>query len=56
VASVLGSRIAWYSELDPHAERILTARLPGVPNLGDLRTVDFTGVKRVNVLTAGFPC
>ncbi|VVJ22679.1 Uncharacterised protein [Amycolatopsis camponoti] len=56
VAAVLGGRIAWYSELDPHAERILTARLPGVSNLGDLRAVDFSGVERVDVLTAGFPC
>ncbi|WP_205661114.1 DNA cytosine methyltransferase, partial [Amycolatopsis vastitatis] len=56
VAAVLGGRIAWYTELDPHAERILTARLPGVPNLGDLRAVDFTSVERVDVLTAGFPC
>ncbi|MCR6488318.1 DNA cytosine methyltransferase [Amycolatopsis sp. OK19-0408] len=56
VAAVLGGRIAWYSEIDPHAERILTARLPGVPNLGDLRTIDFTGVEQVDVLTAGFPC
>lgn len=56
VAAVLGGRIAWYSEIDPHAERILAARLPGVPNLGDLRVIDFTGVERVDVLTAGFPC
>ncbi|MFI5589375.1 DNA cytosine methyltransferase [Amycolatopsis sp. NPDC051758] len=56
VAAVLGGRIAWFSEVDPHAERILTRRLPGVPNLGDLRAVDFSGVERVDVLTAGFPC
>jgi DNA (cytosine-5)-methyltransferase 1 len=56
VAAVLGGRIAWFSEVDPHAERILATRLPGVPNLGDLRAVDFSGVERVDVLTAGFPC
>ncbi|MDX3187783.1 DNA cytosine methyltransferase [Streptomyces sp. MN03-5084-2B] len=56
VAAVLGGRIAWYSEIDPHAERVLAARLPGVPNLGDLRAIDFTGVEQVDVLTAGFPC
>ncbi|UUV28611.1 DNA cytosine methyltransferase [Amycolatopsis roodepoortensis] len=56
VAAVLGGRIAWYSEVDPHAAAILAARLPGVPNLGDLRAVDFTSVAPVEVLTAGFPC
>ncbi|MGW4826261.1 DNA cytosine methyltransferase [Amycolatopsis japonica] len=56
VAAVLGGRIAWYSENDPHAATILAARLPGVPNLGDLRAVDFVHVERVDVLTAGFPC
>jgi DNA (cytosine-5)-methyltransferase 1 len=56
VAAVLGGRIAWYSEVDPHAAVILAARLPGVVNLGDLRAIDFADVERVDVLTAGFPC
>ncbi|MBB5856449.1 DNA cytosine methyltransferase [Amycolatopsis umgeniensis] len=56
VAAVLGGRIAWYCENDPHAAAILAVRLPGVPNLGDLRAVDFTSVAPVEVLTAGFPC
>ncbi|SFB53425.1 DNA (cytosine-5)-methyltransferase 1 [Amycolatopsis marina] len=56
VAAVLGGRIAWYSEVDPHAGRILAARLPDVANLGDLRAVDFASVAPVEVLTAGFPC
>jgi len=56
VAAVLGGRIAWYSEVDPHAATILAARLPGVANLGDLRAVNFAAVERPEVLTAGFPC
>ncbi|UJW32596.1 DNA cytosine methyltransferase [Saccharothrix sp. AJ9571] len=56
VAAVLGGRIAWYSEIDSHAARVLAARLPGVPNLGDLRAVDFAAVEPIEVLTAGFPC
>ncbi len=56
VAAVLGGRIAWYSEVDPHACAVLAARLPGVVNLGDLRVVDFTAVETVEVLTVGFPC
>lgn len=56
VAAVLGGRIAWYAETDPHASTILSVRLPGIRNLGDLREVDFTAVEPVEVLTAGFPC
>ncbi|UKD50923.1 DNA cytosine methyltransferase (plasmid) [Amycolatopsis sp. FU40] len=56
VAAVLGGRIAWHCEVDPFVSAVLAARLPGVPNLGDLRTVDFTRVEPVQVVTAGFPC
>lgn len=56
VAAMLGGRIAWYSETDPHASAVLAARLPGAVALGDLRTADFTRVEPVRVLTAGFPC
>ncbi|SFO04271.1 DNA cytosine methyltransferase [Amycolatopsis rubida] len=56
VAAVLGGRIAWYSDIDPHAAAVLAARLPDVANLGDLRAVDFASVEPVEVLTAGFPC
>lgn len=56
VAAVLGGRIAWYSDVDPHAAAILAARLPDVANLGDLRAIDFASVEPVEVLTAGFPC
>lgn len=56
VATVLGGRIAWVCETDPHAAAILAARLPGVANLGDLRAVNFASVEPPEVLTAGFPC
>lgn len=50
------TRIAWYAEVNPDASTVLAARLPGVPNLGDLTAVDWTQIPRVDVLTAGFPC
>jgi DNA (cytosine-5)-methyltransferase 1 len=56
VELVLGGRLAWYAETDRHAQRVLSARWPGVTNLGDIRTVDWTGVPSVDILTAGFPC
>ncbi|WP_156755854.1 DNA cytosine methyltransferase [Actinokineospora pegani] len=51
-----GGRIAWVADPDPHIRQLLAARLPGTPNLGDLRFVDWAAVDPVDVLVAGFPC
>jgi DNA (cytosine-5)-methyltransferase 1 len=56
VELVLGGELAWYAETDPHARTVLAARWPGVPNLGDIRAVDWDTVASVDILTAGFPC
>ncbi|MBW4717340.1 DNA cytosine methyltransferase [Saccharothrix sp. SC076] len=57
VLAALGTgRIAWCADNDPHIATVLAARMPGVPNLGDLRAVDWTAVRPVDVVTAGFPC
>ncbi|WRZ06906.1 DNA cytosine methyltransferase [Streptomyces sp. NBC_00385] len=56
VQSVLGGSLAWHAEVDPGASRILARHWPGVPNLGDITTVDWSNIPRVCVLTAGFPC
>jgi DNA (cytosine-5)-methyltransferase 1 len=53
---VLRGQLLWYAETDPHATAVLAAGWPGVPNLGDIRLVDWSRVDRVDVLTAGFPC
>jgi DNA (cytosine-5)-methyltransferase 1 len=55
-AALGGGRIAWCADPDPHTATILTTRMPDVPNLGDLRAVDWTQVEPVEELTAGFPC
>ncbi|ASO21622.1 hypothetical protein FHR81_003266 [Actinoalloteichus hoggarensis] len=42
VLAALGSgRVAWCADPDPHIRSILAARMPDIPNLGDLRTVDW---------------
>ena len=65
-----GGQVAWYSDVckfnkdgtvghhSPHRApcSILAHHLPGVPNLGDVAAVDWTGVRRVHVLTGGSPC
>lgn len=52
----MGWRTAWFSEVDPYACRVLAHHWPDVPNLGDIRAVDWTTVQPVDVVTAGFPC
>ena len=71
LAALGGGRLAWVADPDPAVGRILAARFPGVPNLGDIRAVDWAAaafdddadgdparhaVEPVDVLTAGFPC
>src|SRR5262249_35819147 len=56
VLPVLGGHLAFVADNDPAATRLLSARIPGVPNLGDIRTVNWSTVDTVDVLTAGFPC
>ncbi|NEA56591.1 DNA methyltransferase [Streptomyces sp. SID13666] len=56
VQAALGGRTAWHAEINPDASRILARHWPGVPNLGDITTVNWAHVPRVCILTAGFPC
>ncbi|EWC64487.1 hypothetical protein UO65_0094 [Actinokineospora spheciospongiae] len=57
VLAALGEgRVAWCADPDPHITTILTARMPAVPNLGDLRHIDWASLTPVDVLVAGFPC
>jgi DNA (cytosine-5)-methyltransferase 1 len=59
VEAVLGGRLIWYAETDPHARTVLAHRFPSVANLGDIRTINWAAIAEaapVDVLTAGFPC
>lgn len=57
VATVLGGgRLLWVADPDPHVSKVLATRMPDVPNLGDITTIDWQQVESVDVLTAGFPC
>ena len=56
VQAALGGRVAWHSEIEPAADRVLSARFPGVPNIGDMTAVDWSSVERVDVLEGGTPC
>lgn len=58
VRAALGddAELAWVSDIDPGACKIIAHHHPGVPNLGDITTVDWATVPRVDVLTGGSPC
>lgn len=52
---VLGAVTVAHAEVDAAAATVLEARWPGVPNLGDIKTVDWAQL-RADVITAGYPC
>ena len=49
-------RTAWVADTDEAAARVLAARFPGAPNLGDIRGADFAAVERVDIIAGGTPC
>jgi DNA (cytosine-5)-methyltransferase 1 len=52
----VGGELAWYSEIEVAACRVMEAHHPGVPNLGDITKVDWSQVEPVDVITGGYPC
>jgi len=51
-----GMRCRWQSEIDPYASRVLAKHWPDIPNLGDIRDIDWTTVERTDVVAGGYPC
>jgi DNA (cytosine-5)-methyltransferase 1 len=56
VMAVFGGRLAWCADNDRHVVTILARRFPGVPNHGDIRTLDWQTVEPIDIVCAGFPC
>lgn len=56
VQSVLGGEVAWHVEFDKSPAKVLAHHWPQVPNLGDVTTINWDEVPRVDVLTGGYPC
>ena len=48
--------LRFVSDIDKHANTLLTHHHPNVPNLGDLTKVDWRDVEQVDLLCAGYPC
>jgi DNA (cytosine-5)-methyltransferase 1 len=56
VEAVFGAKAAWHAEIEPAPCKVLEARWPGVPNLGDVSNVDWSTVERPEIMCGGFPC
>lgn len=67
VEQVFGAETVWHCELEKLTDKkgkvrhnaaidVLATRWPGVPNHGDLTTIDWTSVEPVDILTGGYPC
>lgn len=54
--AVFGGELAWWSDIAPGPTKVMRYHHPGVPNIGDLRVVDWDTVSPVGILTAGYPC
>lgn len=56
IEAALDARTAWVSEIDPGACKVLATRFPHAPNLGDVTTIDWGTVPRVDIIAGGSPC
>ena len=50
------TRTVWVSDVEPGPNKILAERFPGIPNLGDITTIDWDQVEPVDILVGGSPC
>lgn len=46
----------WVSDIEPGPRKVLALRWPNVPNLGDITTVRWAQVERVEIVGGGSPC
>lgn len=56
INKLIGATLTAYAENGAAASKVMRARFPSVPNLGDIRHVDWEAVGTFEVIAAGFPC
>ena len=56
VEEIFDAELKWVADNEPPIARLLDARFPGIPNLGDITTTDWGSVPRVDIVTGGTPC
>lgn len=55
VEAFYDAKTVWMSDIDKASSLVIDKRW-GLPNLGDLKTVDWENTESVDILTAGYPC
>lgn len=56
VQSAIGGELEFVADIDPGACALLAHRFPGVPNVGDIKAVDWASLGAVDILAGGYPC
>ncbi|WP_051294885.1 DNA cytosine methyltransferase [Maridesulfovibrio bastinii] len=51
-----GFEHAWFCEIEPYAQNILSKRWPGKQIYKDIKELDGNDVEKVDLLSGGFPC
>ena len=51
-----GMDVIWQSEIDLYACKVLDKHWPTVPNLGNIKKIDWSQVERPDVICGGYPC
>lgn len=55
VEAYYNAETVWMCDIDKYSSIVIKERW-GLPNLGDLKTVDWSAVEPIDILTAGYPC
>jgi DNA (cytosine-5)-methyltransferase 1 len=55
VEAFYDANTAWMCDIDKYASIVIKERW-GLPNLGDMKEVEWSNVEPVDILTAGYPC
>jgi DNA (cytosine-5)-methyltransferase 1 len=56
IEEFIDGETVWHVEFDKAPSKVLAKNYPGIPNYGDIRSVDWSEVEPIDVLCGGFPC
>lgn len=56
VRNVFGGELAYWSDIEPGPIAVMQHHHPDVPNLGDLKEIDWASLGDIDIITAGYPC
>lgn len=56
VEHVFNADTVWFSELNEPVASVFSRHWPGVPNLGDITTINWHEIEPVDIPIGGFPC